>query len=187
MTKSKNRKITVSRSSLRLTPSKGNYPPGSARRGRPPGTGKKQREAAAAAVAAMMDDDMTVTLDGGTSSRCTNFGIITFSMLRCLPFICVCLFFSSDEQLAVKKLKCKQCKFRASDEAELDTHVNDVHQGAHDVIYKCSECEFTCGYIKDYYKHLKKHFPGPPFKCDNCKYSCYLHWCTKLNFYDIRH
>lgn len=142
VSKTKNRRITVSRSSLRLTQqSKGNYPPGSARRGRPPGTGKKQREAAAAAAAALMDDDMTLNFDG-------------------------------DEQLAVKKLKCKQCKFRASDEAELDTHVNDVHQGTHDVVYKCSECEFTCGYIKDYYKHLKKHFPGPPFKCDNCDYQC---------------
>lgn len=163
VTKSKNRKITVSRSSLRLTSAKGNYPPGSARRGRPPGTGKKQREAAAAAAAAMMDDDLAVTLDGGLSSRKiyikTYFSgsgdIVTVNF--------------SDEHLAVKKLKCKQCKFRASDEAELDAHVNDVHQGSHDVVYKCSDCEFTCGYIKDYYKHLKKHFPGPPFKCDNCK------------------
>lgn len=59
--------MSVNRSSLRLPASKGNYPPGSARRGRPPGTGKKQREAAAAAAAAaaMMDEEMSVTLDGG--------------------------------------------------------------------------------------------------------------------------
>ncbi|KAJ1531467.1 hypothetical protein ONE63_000142 [Megalurothrips usitatus] len=141
--KRRSRTSTLGRSSMRLTSSKGNYPPGSARRGRPPGTGKKQREAAAAAAAAaaMMDEEMGVTLDG-------------------------------EERLAVKKLKCKQCKFRASDEAELETHVNDVHQGTVDIIYKCSECEFSCGYIKDYYKHLKKHFPGPPFKCDNCDYQC---------------
>lgn len=143
VSKRKSRRISITNRSLRVTSGRGNYPPGSARRGRPPGTGKKQREAAAAAAAAaaMMDEEMAITLEG-------------------------------DEQLAVKKLKCKQCKFRARDDAELEAHVNDAHQGAHDVIYKCSECEFTCGYIKDYYKHLKKHFPGPPFKCDNCDYQC---------------
>lgn len=142
--KRRSRKAPASRSSLHMTQGKRIYTPGGARRGRPPGTGKKQREAAAAAAAAAaaMNDD-DMTLS-----------------------------FDGDEQLAVKKLKCKQCKFRASDEAELDLHVNEVHQGAHDVTYKCSNCEFTCSYIKEYYKHLKKHFPGPPFKCDNCDYQC---------------
>lgn len=59
--------MSLHRNSLRIPQSKGNYPPGTARRGRPPGTGKKQREAAAvaAAAAAMMDEEMTLTLDGG--------------------------------------------------------------------------------------------------------------------------
>lgn len=50
----------------------------------------------------------------------------------------------------------------------LEQHLALSH--AKDVTYKCGICNYVCQYHGDYLNHMKTHFPGPPFKCDYCKY-----------------
>ncbi|XP_059472433.1 zinc finger protein 3-like isoform X2 [Neocloeon triangulifer] len=66
--------------------------------------------------------------------------------------------------------RCHLCEFSTFSVTELEQHAATVH--AHDVRYKCNICEFACNFNKDYYSHMREHFPGPPFACDNCEYRC---------------
>ncbi|CAG5134029.1 unnamed protein product [Candidula unifasciata] len=47
-----------------------------------------------------------------------------------------------------------------------------IHEG--NCLFSCSLCSFKSKWSKEYYGHMKlRHFPGPPFYCDNeqCEYS----------------
>lgn len=71
----------------------------------------------------------------------------------------------SDEKFGVK---CPICFTVINDSLLLEQHLALSH--AKDVTYKCGICTFVCQYHGDYLTHMKNHFPGPPYKCDYCKY-----------------
>lgn len=37
----------------------------------------------------------------------------------------------------------------------------------------CELCQATFPRIKDYYVHMRGHFPGPPHRCDTCEDTLY--------------
>nr|CAD7395129.1 unnamed protein product [Timema poppensis] len=65
---------------------------------------------------------------------------------------------------------CHLCPHVSPDTTRLEQHLAEVH--SMDVTYKCGLCGYVCQWNKDYYGHMKGHFPGPPFKCDSCDYTC---------------
>jgi hypothetical protein len=63
--------------------------------------------------------------------------------------------------------RCHLCEFSTQVVSELEQHAATSH--AHDPRYKCGICSFACTFNKDYYAHMREHFPGPPFACDSCE------------------
>lgn len=64
----------------------------------------------------------------------------------------------------IPKVNCPHCTFVANGQEKLDLHIERVHQD--EVIFECCMCDYNSSWNRDYYKHMKTHFPGPPFKCD---------------------
>ena len=63
------------------------------------------------------------------------------------------------------KHKCSKCSYTARDSKKIEAHVNKVHNGNEET-KKCPICGYCSTWNRDYYKHMKIHFPGPPFHCD---------------------
>ena len=70
-----------------------------------------------------------------------------------------------------EEVTCLHCPFVGRGQHRLDLHVERAHK--EDVTYECSLCDFTSTWNKDYYKHMKEHFTGPPYTCDfeGCDYT----------------
>lgn len=62
-----------------------------------------------------------------------------------------------------EKQKCSKCDFVGSEE-KLELHMKRAHKD--NIVYSCSMCSFTCSWNREYYKHMKVHFHGPPYECD---------------------
>uniref|UniRef100_A0A915PHZ1 Zinc finger protein n=1 Tax=Setaria digitata TaxID=48799 RepID=A0A915PHZ1_9BILA len=70
---------------------------------------------------------------------------------------------------AVEKLfKCDYCAYKSSTAVLLKHHIVRAH--TRNIAYVCSLCVYECRWNRDYYEHMKTHFPGPPFQCDICQY-----------------
>lgn len=63
-------------------------------------------------------------------------------------------------------LQCEHCEFKTSHEVTLINHIKKTHQEG--LSYTCSLCGFETKWNRQYYKHMKTHFSGPPFR--------YLQW-----------
>ena len=68
------------------------------------------------------------------------------------------------------KLNCEVCSYTTASEVCLDKHIVKVHRDK--VMYTCPICSYQSQWNRQYYDHMKDHFPGPPFSCD---YSCGYH------------
>ena len=70
-----------------------------------------------------------------------------------------------------EKFSCPKCFYVTMSSAKLDHHLEHAHRD--DTTYACSVCNFKSMWNREYYHHMKEHFPGPPFECDNedCDYS----------------
>ncbi|XP_074644292.1 uncharacterized protein LOC141901108 [Tubulanus polymorphus] len=64
---------------------------------------------------------------------------------------------------------CEICRFKSVDEEGLQRHTEINHS----ITLKCNVCSFTSQWSRSYYRHMKTHFEGPPFKCDFdfCEYT----------------
>ncbi len=71
-----------------------------------------------------------------------------------------------------ERVKCDKCLYVATSEMRLDQHMKTAHKD--DTTYSCSLCEFKCHWNREFYRHMKSHFSGPPYKCDfqECDYIC---------------
>lgn len=70
-----------------------------------------------------------------------------------------------------ERMKCPKCEFESCNQRRYNSHVNSAHVIEH--VYHCSVCKYSCKWNREYYRHMKGHFTGPPFKCDEngCTYS----------------
>ena len=70
-----------------------------------------------------------------------------------------------------EQFSCPKCFYVAMSNVKLDHHLEFAHRD--DTTYVCSVCDFKSMWNREYYHHMKEHFPGPPFECDSegCDYS----------------
>ena len=70
-----------------------------------------------------------------------------------------------------EKFSCPKCFYVTMSTTKLDHHLEHAHRD--DTTYACSVCTFKSMWNREYYLHMKEHFPGPPFECDNedCDYT----------------
>lgn len=69
------------------------------------------------------------------------------------------------------RLKCKKCDFIATCDMKLELHNQSAHKD--DTPFYCHACDFSCLWNREYYRHMKSHFVGPPYTCDidDCAHS----------------
>ena len=67
-------------------------------------------------------------------------------------------------------IKCPYCSYVGHSATRLEQHVARVHE--EDQVYKCKDCNFECKWNREFYKHMKSHFDGPPYQCGDCDYVC---------------
>lgn len=83
---------------------------------------------------------------------------------------------SSDHKPTSKRknseLRCTECSFRCMGIEKLTMHVRAVHEQGES--FACGLCSFECKWNREYYKHMRTHFIGPPYQCDfkNCTAKC---------------
>ena len=64
----------------------------------------------------------------------------------------------------LEKPKCTKCDYVAPSVEKLEQHVKRAHKD--DTVYACAVCGYTCAWNREYYRHMKRHFRGPPYECD---------------------
>ena len=64
----------------------------------------------------------------------------------------------------LEKPKCAKCDYVAPSVEKLEQHVKRAHKD--DTVYACAVCGYTCAWNREYYRHMKRHFRGPPYECD---------------------
>ena len=63
-----------------------------------------------------------------------------------------------------EKPKCTKCDYVAPSVDRLEQHVKRAHKD--DTVYACALCGYQCAWNREYYRHMKRHFRGPPYECD---------------------
>ncbi|XP_064633720.1 uncharacterized protein LOC135491669 [Lineus longissimus] len=66
--------------------------------------------------------------------------------------------------------KCEECNFTARSLHRVEVHSLAAHK--QNVVQACGKCDFKTNWNKEYFQHMRGHFTGPPFSCDEegCKY-----------------
>ncbi|XP_041350191.1 zinc finger and BTB domain-containing protein 11-like [Gigantopelta aegis] len=64
----------------------------------------------------------------------------------------------------VKHRVCKECDYVAASNERMASHIEKVHTVG--TMFTCTLCKYECKWNKNYYNHMRQHFPGPPFECD---------------------
>lgn len=71
-----------------------------------------------------------------------------------------------------KVLACtfEDCAYMTKVEQRMEKHVRCAHEATFDL--RCNLCQFDTKEVRKFNKHMKQHFPGPPYKCDypRCTY-----------------
>ena len=63
-----------------------------------------------------------------------------------------------------KQRVCKECDYVAASDERMASHIEKVHNVG--TTYRCAVCKYECKWNKNYYNHVRQHFPGPPYECD---------------------
>ena len=71
---------------------------------------------------------------------------------------------SNSNSKPFEKPKCTKCDYVAPSVDKLEQHVKRAHKD--DTVYACGVCGYTCAWNREYYRHMKRHFRGPPYECD---------------------
>lgn len=81
-------------------------------------------------------------------------------------FCAVSLSDGTPEAICVKTIKqsCSKCEFSTQDADRMERHYKQAHSDNR--IYTCSVCNFNTMWNREFYKHMKLHFHGPPFHCN---------------------
>lgn len=69
------------------------------------------------------------------------------------------------QQANTKNKTCDECNYVAPTSGRLTHHIQRVHCNNKST-FTCSICQFDCSWNKKYYSHMREHFAGPPFACD---------------------
>lgn len=56
-----------------------------------------------------------------------------------------------------KPFKCDYCCYRGTSERRVKNHTARAH--ARDIVHVCSLCVFECRWNREYYNHMRSHFP----------------------------
>lgn len=65
-------------------------------------------------------------------------------------------------------IQCPHCTFSAKSATLAEQHLANIHE--EDQTYRCKICSYECKWNSDFFKHMKEHFPGPPFRCLDCPF-----------------
>lgn len=72
-----------------------------------------------------------------------------------------------------KVMACKydDCVYMTKYPQRMEKHIKSAHEASFDL--RCNLCQFETKEVRKYNKHMKQHFPGPPYNCDypRCTYS----------------
>lgn len=68
--------------------------------------------------------------------------------------------------------------FCTSKECDIEMEVN---------VFCCCKCDLTCQGTHEYYRHMRTHFCGPPFKCDFNGCSCKFEKVQHLLLHRLNH
>ncbi|KFD47598.1 hypothetical protein M514_11517 [Trichuris suis] len=84
------------------------------------------------------------------------------------------------------KHQCPHCDYSNCSLCRVRQHCHNVH--GTEKTYECVICKYTCDYVRQYYRHMRSHFQGPPFVCQRCSHTtkrlrdAILHYTTcRLN------
>jgi len=69
----------------------------------------------------------------------------------------------------LRNIRCQECQFKAQTVEKLRNHMRTAHRDRR--TFCCSVCSFKTRWNREYYKHMKTHFPGPPYRCDSCTFT----------------
>lgn len=76
-------------------------------------------------------------------------------------------------ELDGKVMGCKydDCAYMTKYPQRMEKHIRCAHEASFDL--RCNLCQFETKEVRKYNKHMKQHFPGPPYNCDypRCTYS----------------
>ena len=77
----------------------------------------------------------------------------------------------SDPNIKVIGCKYNNCAYMTKFPSRMEKHVRTAHEASFDL--RCNLCQFESKEVRKYNKHMKEHFPGPPFCCDypRCTYT----------------
>uniref|UniRef100_A0A5S6R5T5 BTB domain-containing protein n=1 Tax=Trichuris muris TaxID=70415 RepID=A0A5S6R5T5_TRIMR len=64
--------------------------------------------------------------------------------------------------------KCPECDYSCNSMVRIRQHCHAVHGTKR--IFECIVCKYTCDYVRQYYRHMRSHFKGPPFDCERCSH-----------------
>ena len=67
-------------------------------------------------------------------------------------------------------VKCSSCCYVGYSALRLEQHLRKVHQ--EETTFDCKLCDFSCKWNREFYKHMKGHYTGPPYRCGQCDYTC---------------
>ncbi|XP_045165173.2 zinc finger Y-chromosomal protein 1-like [Mercenaria mercenaria] len=78
---------------------------------------------------------------------------------------------ASDANVKVMGCKYDDCAYMTKFPTRMEKHIKTAHEASFDL--RCNLCQFESKEVRKYNKHMKEHFPGPPFNCDypRCTYS----------------
>jgi hypothetical protein len=73
-------------------------------------------------------------------------------------------------KVKAETFKCEECNFTARSMSRIEIHSRSAHKQS--VVQACNQCDFKTSWNKEYFQHMRGHFTGPPFSCDDedCKY-----------------
>uniref|UniRef100_A0AC35TI18 BTB domain-containing protein n=1 Tax=Rhabditophanes sp. KR3021 TaxID=114890 RepID=A0AC35TI18_9BILA len=65
--------------------------------------------------------------------------------------------------------QCEDCNFQSENKKALHIHIAKIH--SKNILFVCALCQYECTWHKQFYSHMRAHFPGQTHKCDLCDYS----------------
>ena len=74
------------------------------------------------------------------------------------------------KRLLNQSFVCELCCFKTSSEERFKKHEIQAHKDG--VVFKCHRCDYESSWNREFYRHMKQHYKGPPYDCEeeDCDY-----------------